>query len=63
MTPMTPLRECRSAAGVSVCSTLGRFDLTGLEQPERTLADVRELVGHDRVEARFIEGELDESTL
>lgn len=38
-------------------------DLARLEQPERTLADVREPMGDDRVEARLIHGELNEAAL
>ncbi len=47
----------------SVRSTLGRLHLASLEQPEGALADVGELVGHDRVLTRLVEGELDEPAL
>jgi hypothetical protein len=42
---------------------VGGFDLARLEQPERILADVGELVGHDRIGAGFVEGELYEPAL
>jgi hypothetical protein len=44
-------------------ASAGRGDVTGLEEAEGTLADVGELVGHDRVEAGFVEGELHEPAL
>ena len=39
------------------------IDVTGLKQAEGTLADVRELVGDDGVQAGLVEGHLDEVTV
>jgi hypothetical protein len=43
--------------------TPAQCPLAGGEEPERTLAHVRELVGHDRVQPVLVEGELDEAAL
>jgi hypothetical protein len=46
-----------------VTAGAGGVDVAGLEQAESALADVGELVGHDGIEARFVEGELYEAAL
>ena len=41
----------------------GGLDVAGLEQAEGALGDIGEPVGHDRVQAWLVEGELDEAAL
>src|SRR3546814_15546811 len=47
----------------SVPADVAGVDVTSLEDPHGALAHVGELVGHHQVQARLVEGELDEAAL